>query len=664
MNLPFSCIKNSILTFLYLFIFTFKSHAGWEATWIEKFDGDGVNWNNWTAQTQANYNNEIQCYTDDDSSENRNYEVSDGTLKIIARKQNINCPGQSNTFREWTSGRLNSKDKAEFLYGRVEARIRFLELKGGTWPAFWMLENRIAEQPIKGDNDNINWPNPGAGEIDVWEWYANNGSRYITNFFNVQGCGAERRVDYPNGAIDVTNFNTYAIEWDEDNIKFFMNDMVVVEHDLSNCSQYEEPMFVLLNVAIGGNLGGALDPQLTSATMEVDYVAHCSATTMNNVTVCNESTPMMEDDDNDGVGNGLDQCPNTPEGTPIDTTGCQVFTEPQTGAPTPTVDTNDVISIYSDSYPNIDSVNLNPNWGQATQVTEVEIDGNMTIKYDNLNYQGIDYELNKQDVSSKLFLHVDYWTQNANALSLYLISPGPRENPFEITVEQQSWQSVVIPLSHYTEVDLSDTFQMKFEGNGTVYIDNIFFSSGQSTDQDSDSDGVVDSDDLCPNTEPNIQVDATGCPFTEINVAPSVSLAALQANTQVTSVNTSSGIVTVTATIQDDNSSDTHALTWTSNAVNNFNVNENVVSFDPINLNVNQVTFDVSVTDSGAAPLTTLASITLDVTQPAPATPEPSTPEVVTDTSSSGGSMATFSLLFLLINIFYRYKFKPIVIKD
>ena len=267
--------------------------AGWDIQWIDTFDGDAVNWDNWTAQTEANYNNEVQCYTDDDSSSEKNYDVSDGTLKIIARKQGNNCSTLNNQYKSWTSGRINSKDKQEFLYGRIESRIRFHNLEGGTWPAFWMLENRIAEQPIKGDDDDVNWPNAGAGEIDVWEWFSNEPDTYITNFFNEQkyiseDCASEVRYTYPNGASDVTNWHNYAMEWTADNISFYVDNTLVVSHDVSNCSQYEEPMFVLLNVAMGGMLGGDIDDDLQKATMEIDYVAHCLPSDSNGATYCNE----------------------------------------------------------------------------------------------------------------------------------------------------------------------------------------------------------------------------------------------------------------------------------------------------------------------------------------------------------------------------------------
>jgi beta-glucanase (GH16 family) len=317
--------KMKLLLCLSSMVITAPVFAGWEVDFIDKFSGTGVNWNNWNAQIDANFNNEVQCYTDDDSSTNKNFDVSNGTLKIIARKQKVNCAGLNNQLKNWTSGRLNGKDKQEFLYGRIEARIRFHNLEGGTWPAFWMLENRIAESPRKNDDDFSHWPNPGAGEIDVWEWFSNSPSTYITNFFNAGGgnCGNEIRFNYPKGASDVLSWHDYAIEWDDNNIAFYMDDTLVTSHNIANCPQYKEPMFVLLNVAMGGNLGGNINSNLTKATMEIDYLAHCTATNQNNANRCNESTPLVyTDDDNDGISNDIDLCPNTASGDTVDVNGC------------------------------------------------------------------------------------------------------------------------------------------------------------------------------------------------------------------------------------------------------------------------------------------------------------------------------------------------------
>ena len=450
--------------------------AGWERTWIDKFDGNSVDWSTWTAQTQANYNNEVQCYTDDDSSELRNYEVSDGTLKIIARRGEVACEGQNGRLRPWTSGRLNSKDKAEFLYGRLEARVRMHELNPGTWAAFWMLENRIAEQPIKGDDDVVGWPNFGAGEIDVWEWYANDSSRYITNFFNANACGAEYRFQYEGGEADVLDFHDYAIEWADDNIKFIFNSEVIREYDFSACSQYDEPMFVLINLAMGGNLGGAIDPNLDIATYEIDYVAHCVASSNNNLTSCNESTPVFADTDGDGVGNSDDQCPGTPVGASVDGDGCEIVEAQLSLAPVPEANEEDVISLFSDAYQNITNINYNPNWGQTTQVSQIELEGDTILKYENLNYQGTDFSENIQDVSTMDSLHLDYWSEDSSDLAIYLISPGPIETAVSLDITDGAWSSVAIPLSDFTNVNLQEAFQLKVEGNGTVYLDNIYFS--------------------------------------------------------------------------------------------------------------------------------------------------------------------------------------------
>jgi hypothetical protein len=86
-------LKSAMMISILSVAYAPSSSAGWEVTWIDRFDGIIVNWDNWPPQIQANYNNEVQCYTDDDTSAQRHYETSEGTLKIIARKQDISCPG-------------------------------------------------------------------------------------------------------------------------------------------------------------------------------------------------------------------------------------------------------------------------------------------------------------------------------------------------------------------------------------------------------------------------------------------------------------------------------------------------------------------------------------------------------------------------------------------
>lgn len=147
---------------------------------------------------------------------------------------------------------------------------------------------------------------------------------------------------------------------------------------------------------------------------------------------------------------------------------------PTVAPPAPEVDSEDVISIYSDYYVNIPGTNFNPNWGQSTVVTvDYLVDGINTLRYQNLNYQGTEFAF--QNVSAYEALHVDFWTSNSTDLGLYLISPGA-ETEYVFTQNPGEWVSVDIPLSHYVPpVNLANVFQFKVEGNGDIWFANLYF---------------------------------------------------------------------------------------------------------------------------------------------------------------------------------------------
>ncbi len=150
-------------------------------------------------------------------------------------------------------------------------------------------------------------------------------------------------------------------------------------------------------------------------------------------------------------------------------------TTPTTAAPTPTVASSKVISIFSDAYTNVAGSDLNPNWGQNTVVSQVPIAGNNTLKYLNLDYQGLQLG-SSQNVSGMTHLHIDYYTANSTALNTYLISTGPVEKAKALSVPNTSgWVSLEIPLSNFSPVKLADIIQFKFDGNGEIYFDNIYF---------------------------------------------------------------------------------------------------------------------------------------------------------------------------------------------
>ena len=148
---------------------------------------------------------------------------------------------------------------------------------------------------------------------------------------------------------------------------------------------------------------------------------------------------------------------------------------PITAAPTPTNDSSDVISVYSDAYTDIVGTDFNPNWGQSTVVDQtVKIQGNNTIKYSNLNYQGIAL-LGSNDVSAMDYLHVDIWSKSSTALKLFAISSGPVEVSYTVAVPTTGWLSLDIPLSAFGAVNMADLIQFKFDGNGEFWMDNLFF---------------------------------------------------------------------------------------------------------------------------------------------------------------------------------------------
>jgi len=149
-------------------------------------------------------------------------------------------------------------------------------------------------------------------------------------------------------------------------------------------------------------------------------------------------------------------------------------TTPTTAAPVPAYSAANVISVFSDSYTNISGTDLSPNWGQATVVTQVSIAGNNTLKYKGLNYQGIQLG-SSQNVSAMTHLHLDFWSATSTLLKVSLISTGPVEKPYVLTVPTSGWTSLDIPLSSFAPVNLSDVIQLKFDGNGDIFLDNILF---------------------------------------------------------------------------------------------------------------------------------------------------------------------------------------------
>ncbi|MDA8729104.1 CotH kinase family protein [Flavicella sp.] len=242
-----------------------------------------------------------------------------------------------------------------------------------------------------------------------------------------------------------------------------------------------------------------------------------------------------------------------------------VASTPPTGssaAPTPSQDSADVISVFSDAYTNINA-DLNPNWGQQTQTTEVQIDGNNTLEYANLNYQGMQYAVS--DVSAMDYVHLDYKTADATALDFYLISQNPTvENPYSIAIVTGGWQSIDIPLSVYT-ANLDRVFQFKTEGNGTVYLDNLYFwktpaAAGTDTSLSAltvDGNSIADFVPTSTNYSVELPAGTTAVPTVSATTTDS------DANLVITAATSIPGTTTIAITAQDGSTTSTVSINWT-----------------------------------------------------------------------------------------------------
>jgi len=156
-----------------------------------------------------------------------------------------------------------------------------------------------------------------------------------------------------------------------------------------------------------------------------------------------------------------------------------VFDVTPGAAPTPTVASSNVISLYSNAYTNVTNIDWNPNWGQSTQVSELSIDGNTTRKYSSMNYQGVQFAA-PINASAMVSLHIDVWTSNCTSFEVFLINQPAPEQKVTLTPTANGWNSFDILLSQYTNINKANIGQMKFvatpSGTSVVFVDNIYFS--------------------------------------------------------------------------------------------------------------------------------------------------------------------------------------------
>lgn len=203
-------------------------------------------------------NNELEYYT----SNEKNVRVENGSLIIEAHKEKTGT-------KEYSSTRIVSKQKGDWVYGRIEVRAK-LPKGRGTWPAIWMLST---------DWKHGGWP--ASGEIDIMEHVGVDpnvihGTLHSEKYNHVKGTQQEGKITIPD-AQDA--FHIYAIEWSKDKVDFYVDDKMyhsVVRNPTDNFTgwPFDQRFHLIMNLAVGGNWGGmkGVDESIWPQRMEVDYV--------------------------------------------------------------------------------------------------------------------------------------------------------------------------------------------------------------------------------------------------------------------------------------------------------------------------------------------------------------------------------------------------------
>lgn len=225
--------------------------------WSDEFEGNSLDLQKWSHQTGGGGwgNNELQNYRPENAT------VADGFLKITAKRENLGG-------NAYTSSRIRTINKADFTYGRMEARIK-LPYGQGIWPAFWMMPT---------DDKYGGWPK--SGEIDIMEYIGREPKKiYGTLHFgpdwpNNKSTGGSynaHREDFSK------EFHVFAVEWEANEIRWYIDDYLYSTKKTSDLGSerwpFDQRFHFILNLAVGGNWPGSPDGSTVfPQVMEVDYV--------------------------------------------------------------------------------------------------------------------------------------------------------------------------------------------------------------------------------------------------------------------------------------------------------------------------------------------------------------------------------------------------------
>jgi len=229
---------------------TIKINSG--LVWSDEFNSNGTpNSANWTYDLGAGGwgNNEAQTYTNDAA----NVIVEGGFLKITAK-----ADGNGG----YTSARLKSQGLKSFKYGRIDVRAKLPESRG-TWPAIWMLGDSFS---------NVGWPR--CGEIDIMEQTGGDKGRTLGTLHWWNNANSSNASYGTNTTVEnaTSEFHIYSLEWNENSLRIFVDDVEFFVMNNSADFPFNDKFFMILNVAMGGTLGGNIPNDFNQSTMEIDYV--------------------------------------------------------------------------------------------------------------------------------------------------------------------------------------------------------------------------------------------------------------------------------------------------------------------------------------------------------------------------------------------------------
>ncbi|MDO4527647.1 MAG: glycoside hydrolase family 16 protein [bacterium] len=234
-------------------------NSTWELVFEENFDGAGApNPNVWGYELGYVRNKELQLYTD-----HTDYVYQkDGVLNIRAHRAE-----DGNIY----SGSIHTLGKQDFLYGKIEVRAK-LPKGQGVWPAIWMMGVNRSE---------VRWPY--CGEIDIMEYvWGTPKTVYATcHWWSPQTKKHARSgSQYASEVVLDGDWHRYTLIWTPTDATFYFDDIQYAQIDLTQAQQmdgsnpFQQPFYLLLNLAIGGGWGGALEESTLPALYQIDYVRY------------------------------------------------------------------------------------------------------------------------------------------------------------------------------------------------------------------------------------------------------------------------------------------------------------------------------------------------------------------------------------------------------